>query len=95
MLHLLYARFIYKFLFDIGVVPKEVGDEPFIKLINQGLILAEDGQKMSKSRGNVINPDLIVREYGADSLRMFEMFMCRCKMPSLGIRAGLWACGAS
>ncbi len=75
VLHLLYARFIYKFLFDIGVVPKEVGDEPFIKLINQGLILAEDGQKMSKSRGNVINPDLIVREYGADSLRMFEMFM--------------------
>jgi len=75
VLHLLYARFIYKFLFDIGAVPKEVGDEPFTKLINQGLILAEDGQKMSKSRGNVINPDLIVREYGADSLRMFEMFM--------------------
>ena len=75
VLHLLYARFIYKFLFDIGAVPKEVGDEPFTKLINQGLILAEDGQKMSKSRGNVINPDLVVREYGADSLRMFEMFM--------------------
>ena len=75
VLHLLYARFIYKFLFDIGAVPKEVGDEPFTKLINQGLVLAEDGQKMSKSRGNVINPDLVVREYGADSLRMFEMFM--------------------
>lgn len=75
VLHLLYARFIYKFLYDIGAVPKEVGDEPFTKLINQGLILAEDGQKMSKSRGNVINPDLVVREYGADSLRMFEMFM--------------------
>ncbi|MDP2789989.1 MAG: leucine--tRNA ligase, partial [bacterium] len=75
VLHLLYARFIYKFLHDIGAVPKEVDDEPFTKLINQGLILAEDGQKMSKSRGNVINPDLIVREYGADSLRMFEMFM--------------------
>jgi leucyl-tRNA synthetase len=75
VLHLLYARFIYEFLFDIGAVPKDVGDEPFTKLINQGLILAEDGQKMSKSRGNVINPDLILREYGADSLRMFEMFM--------------------
>lgn len=75
VLHLLYARFIYKFLHDIGAVPKEVGDEPFTKLINQGLILAEDGQKMSKSRGNVVNPDLVVREYGADSLRMFEMFM--------------------
>lgn len=75
VLHLLYARFIYKFLHDIGSVPKELPDEPFTKLINQGLILAEDGQKMSKSRGNVINPDLVVREYGADSLRMFEMFM--------------------
>ncbi|MEK7631255.1 MAG: leucine--tRNA ligase [Patescibacteria group bacterium] len=75
VLHLLYARFIYKFLHDIEVVPKSLPDEPFTKLINQGLILAEDGQKMSKSRGNVITPDLIVREYGADSLRMFEMFM--------------------
>lgn len=75
VLHLLYARFIYKFLYDIGAVPEVVGDEPFKKLINQGLILAEDGQKMSKSRGNVINPDLVVREYGADALRMFEMFM--------------------
>ncbi len=75
VLHLLYARFIYKFLHDIGAVPTELPDEPFTKLINQGLILAEDGQKMSKSRGNVINPDLVVREYGADSLRMFEMFM--------------------
>ncbi len=75
VLHLLYARFIYKFLFDIGVVPKEVGDEPFKKLKNQGLIMGEDGVKMSKSRGNVINPDDVVKKYGADVLRMYEMFM--------------------
>jgi len=75
VLHLLYARFIYKFLFDIGVVPREVGDEPFKKLKNQGIILGEDGQKMSKSRGNVINPDDVVKQYGADTLRMYEMFM--------------------
>lgn len=75
VLHLLYARFIYKFLFDIGVVPKSCGDEPFIKLKNQGLILGEDNQKMSKSRGNVVNPDDVVNEYGADVMRMYEMFM--------------------
>ncbi|XOU95088.1 MAG: leucine--tRNA ligase [Candidatus Kerfeldbacteria bacterium] len=75
VLHLLYARFIYKFLFDIGVVPKEIGDEPFAKLKNQGLIMGEDGVKMSKSRGNVINPDDVIKEYGADTLRMYEMFM--------------------
>jgi leucyl-tRNA synthetase len=72
VLHLLYARFWHKFLYDIGVV-KTV--EPFKKLINQGIILGEDGEKMSKSRGNVINPDDIIKEYGADSLRMYEMFM--------------------
>jgi leucyl-tRNA synthetase len=72
VLHLLYSRFWYKFLFDIGVVPS---DEPFIKLTNQGLILAEDGQKMSKSLGNVVNPDIAVSEYGADAFRMYEMFM--------------------
>jgi leucyl-tRNA synthetase len=72
VLHLLYSRFWYKFLFDIGVVPQ---DEPFQKLTNQGLILAEDGQKMSKSLGNVINPDVVIREYGADTMRIYEMFM--------------------
>ncbi len=72
VLHLLYSRFWYKFLFDIGVVPD---DEPFKKLTNQGLILAEDGQKMSKSLGNVINPDEVIEKFGADSFRMYEMFM--------------------
>lgn len=75
VLHLLYARFIYKFLFDIGAVPKECGDEPFTKLRNQGMILGEDNQKMSKSRGNVVNPDEMVERFGADTLRMYEMFM--------------------
>lgn len=72
VLHLLYARFWHKVLFDLGCLST---NEPFQKLVNQGLILGEDGQKMSKSRGNVVNPDDIVREYGADSLRMYEMFM--------------------
>ncbi|MFC1517823.1 leucine--tRNA ligase [Candidatus Margulisiibacteriota bacterium] len=72
VLHLLYSRFWYKFLHDIKVVPN---DEPFQKLTNQGLILAEDGQKMSKSLGNVINPDVIIKEFGADTMRMYEMFM--------------------
>ena len=72
VLHLLYSRFWYKFLYDIGVVPS---DEPFQKLTNQGLILAEDGQKMSKSLGNVINPDDVISEHGADAFRMYEMFM--------------------
>ncbi|MFA6042285.1 MAG: leucine--tRNA ligase [Patescibacteria group bacterium] len=75
VLHLLYARFIYKVLFDISAIPKECGDEPFVKLKNQGLILGEDGVKMSKSRGNVINPDDVIKEYGADAVRMYEMFM--------------------
>ena len=72
VLHLLYARFWHKFLYDLKLVPTK---EPFQKLFNQGLILGPDGQKMSKSRGNVINPDDIVNEYGADTLRMYEMFM--------------------
>ncbi|HVX84167.1 MAG TPA: leucine--tRNA ligase [Phycisphaerae bacterium] len=72
VLHLLYSRFWHKVLFDRGLVSS---DEPFRKLVNQGLILGEDGQKMSKSRGNVINPDDVIAHYGADSLRMFEMFM--------------------
>lgn len=72
VLHLLYSRFWHKVLYDLGYVSTK---EPFIKLVNQGLILGEDGQKMSKSLGNVINPDEVVENYGADSLRLFEMFM--------------------
>jgi leucyl-tRNA synthetase len=72
VLHLLYARFWHKVLFDLGHVSTA---EPFFKLVNQGLILGEDGQKMSKSRGNVINPDDILAEYGADAFRLYEMFM--------------------
>ncbi|EKR75390.1 leucine--tRNA ligase [Leptospira noguchii] len=72
VLHLLYSRFWHKFLFDIGVVSTK---EPFDKLIHQGLILGEDKRKMSKSLGNVVNPDDVIKEYGADSLRLFEMFM--------------------
>jgi len=72
VLHLLYARFWHKILFDLGHVSTA---EPFHKLVNQGLILGEDGQKMSKSRGNVVNPDSVIEEFGADSLRLFEMFM--------------------
>jgi leucyl-tRNA synthetase len=72
VLHLLYARFWHKVLFDLGHVSTP---EPFFKLVNQGLILGEDGQKMSKSRGNVVNPDDILKEYGADAFRLYEMFM--------------------
>ena len=72
VLHLLYARFWHKFLYDLGYVSTK---EPFQKLINQGMILGEDGQKMSKSRGNVVNPDQVIEEYGADSMRLYEMFM--------------------
>jgi leucyl-tRNA synthetase len=72
VLHLLYARFWHKFLFDLGLVSTP---EPFFKLVNQGLILGENGQKMAKSLGNVVNPDAVVSEYGADSLRLYEMFM--------------------
>ena len=72
VLHLLYARFWHKVLYDCGIVKCK---EPFQKLYNQGMILGEDGVKMSKSRGNVINPDAIVEKYGADTLRVYEMFM--------------------
>jgi leucyl-tRNA synthetase len=71
-LHLLYARFWHKVLFDLGYVSHP---EPFKKLVNQGLILGSDGEKMSKSRGNVVNPDHVIEKYGADSLRLYEMFM--------------------
>lgn len=72
VLHLLYARFWHKVLYDLGVVDTK---EPFQKLFNQGMILGENNEKMSKSKGNVINPDDIVKTHGADSLRLFEMFM--------------------
>jgi leucyl-tRNA synthetase len=72
VLHLLYARFWHKVLFDLGMVQHP---EPFMKVIHQGMILGEDGEKMSKSRGNVISPDDIVRAHGADVLRLYEMFM--------------------
>ncbi|WP_105955889.1 leucine--tRNA ligase [Apilactobacillus quenuiae] len=72
VLHLLYARFWHKVLYDLGVVPTK---EPFQKLVNQGMILGTNHEKMSKSKGNVVNPDDIVEEYGADTLRLYEMFM--------------------
>ncbi len=72
VLHLLYARFWHKVLFDIGLVG---GDEPFQRLINQGMILGEGGIKMSKSLGNVINPDEIIADFGTDTMRLYEMFM--------------------
>ncbi len=72
VLHLLYARFWHKFLYDIGMVNT---DEPFMRLVNQGMILGEGGVKMSKSLGNVINPDEVIETYGADAMRLYEMFM--------------------
>ena len=72
VLHLLYARFWHMFLYDIGVVTEP---EPFRKLFHQGIILGEDGEKMSKSRGNVVNPDAVIGEYGTDSLRLYLMFL--------------------
>ncbi|MFA6410559.1 MAG: leucine--tRNA ligase [Candidatus Buchananbacteria bacterium] len=74
-LHLLYSRFVYKFLWDIGAVPKNCGSEPYQKRTAHGMILGEGGVKMSKSKGNVINPDQVVTELGADTLRVYEMFM--------------------
>lgn len=72
VLHLLYSRFWHKVLYDLGAVSQP---EPFYRLVNQGMILGEDGQKMSKSRGNVVNPDDMLDRYGADSIRLYEMFM--------------------
>ena len=71
-LHLLYSRFWYKFLYDIGVVPTK---EPYLKRTSHGMLLGDNGEKMSKSKGNVVNPDDVINEYGADTLRMYEMFM--------------------
>ena len=72
VLHLLYSRFYTKFLYDIGVIDF---DEPFHKLFNQGMITGKNGIKMSKSKGNVVSPDDLVRDYGCDSLRMYELFV--------------------
>jgi leucyl-tRNA synthetase len=72
VLHLLYARFWHKFLFDQGLVSTS---EPFKRLFHQGMILGDNGEKMSKSRGNVVNPDDIIATFGTDSLRLYEMFM--------------------
>jgi len=72
VLHLLYSRFWHKVLFDLGHVSKP---EPFQRLVNQGIILGEDSQKMSKSRGNIVNPDDVIEQYGADAFRCYEMFM--------------------
>jgi leucyl-tRNA synthetase len=72
VLHLLYARFWHKVLFDLGYLSKP---EPFQRLVNQGIILGEDNQKMSKSRGNIVNPDDVIEQYGADAFRCYEMFM--------------------
>ncbi|MDR1786893.1 MAG: leucine--tRNA ligase [Treponema sp.] len=86
VLHLLYSRFWHKVLYDLGLVPTK---EPFQRLVNQGMILGEDNQKMSKSRGNVINPDDIVRTYGADSMRVYEMFMGPLEVSKPWMTAGL------
>jgi len=74
-LHLLYSRFVFKFLFSIGALPKQVGPEPYQKRTSHGMVLGEGGIKMSKSKGNVINPDSVIKQYGADTLRVYEMFM--------------------
>jgi len=86
VLHLLYARFWHKVLYDLGLVNTV---EPFQRLVNQGMILGEDNQKMSKSRGNVINPDDIVKAYGADSMRVYEMFMGPLEVSKPWATAGL------
>ncbi|GHT97910.1 leucine--tRNA ligase [Spirochaetia bacterium] len=86
VLHLLYSRFWHKVLYDFGLVNTR---EPFKRLINQGMILGEDNQKMSKSRGNVINPDDIVKAYGADSMRIYEMFMGPLEVSKPWMTAGL------
>jgi leucyl-tRNA synthetase len=86
VLHLLYARFWHKVLYDLGLVNTP---EPFQRLVNQGMILGEDNQKMSKSRGNVINPDDIIQEYGADAMRVYEMFMGPLEVTKPWSTAGL------
>ena len=93
VLHLLYARFWHKVLFDLGVVKDP---EPFLKLVHQGMILGENNEKMSKARGNVVNPDDVVRDYGADALRVYEMFMGPARAgEALADERHRRACGAS
>ncbi|MDR1949490.1 MAG: leucine--tRNA ligase [Spirochaetaceae bacterium] len=86
VLHLLYSRFWHKVLYDLGLVNSA---EPFQRLLNQGMILGEDNQKMSKSRGNVINPDDIIGQYGADAMRVYEMFMGPLEVSKPWITSGL------
>lgn len=88
ILHLLYSRFWHKFLYDQKLVPTS---EPFYKLINQGMILGSDGLKMSKSKGNIINPDDIIKKYGADTLRIYEMFMGPIESSILWNNDGLYS----
>ena len=88
-LHLLYSRFWHKFLYDIGEVPLP---EPYAKRTSHGMILGENGEKMSKSRGNVVNPDDIVNEYGADTMRMYEMFIGDFEKAAPWSSAGIKGC---
>jgi leucyl-tRNA synthetase len=88
-LHLLYSRFWHKFLYDIGVVPTK---EPYAKRTSHGMILGENGEKMSKSRGNVVNPDDIVNAYGADTMRMYEMFIGDFEKAAPWSSAGIKGC---
>ena len=88
-LHLLYSRFWHKFLYDIGVVPTK---EPYKKRTSHGMILGENGEKMSKSRGNVVNPDDIVRDYGADTMRLYEMFIGDFEKAAPWSSAGIKGC---
>ena len=88
-LHLLYSRFWHKFLYDIGVVPTP---EPYAKRTSHGMILGENGEKMSKSRGNVVNPDEIVDEYGADTMRLYEMFIGDFKKAAPWSKASIRGC---
>ena len=88
-LHLLYSRFWHKFLFDQGLVPTP---EPYAKRTSHGMILGENGEKMSKSRGNVVNPDDIVNEYGADTMRLYEMFIGDFEKAAPWSNAGIKGC---
>ncbi len=88
-LHLLYSRFWHKFLYDIGIVPTK---EPYAKRTSHGMILGENGEKMSKSRGNVVNPDDIVRDYGADTMRLYEMFIGDFEKAAPWSQAGIKGC---
>ena len=88
-LHLLYSRFWHKFLYDIGVVPTK---EPYMKRTSHGMILGENGEKMSKSRGNVVNPDEVVEEFGADAFRTYEMFIGAFDQATPWSQQGLKGC---